>query len=503
MPNIEIPLTSGQYLSTFDFGNRQFSFNMFPNHAEAPGSLTPTKVQPPAGYEEFSSGAISNSGPYQGFAINPVAQSEQLYAYWNEVLYSISALGTVTAKDVNTVSTQGYAKMAWNRVDIMATTKGGDAYFYDETTTTNAPITDANFVTLRNGQPMAGVVYLDGYFIFATRERLFVSSLETVNRGRDFNTLDFIVPAYGIGDIVDLQVVDNLLWVIKAFSIEVYQNTGAANFPFSRVQSFTFDRGGSVTGRSIAVGDELYMLGRGQYESWGVYRVSGGRMEKISNDYIDGVLAQSEIPYSAFDQTISQKIFAVSHDGRFFIGFSQVINGGRSYFYDITESARVGFPVWHRRGRTDGAGQDRYFGLDGVQLYDRNLLLGQYSSGPEAVSAVCEFTPGVFTELGQDRVRYVSGAYLTNGSREVKVAKIFSRFKKNPGGNIYLSYSDDRVFSLTSMDSGIAMDSGFAEWRRFGQARSHYFLLANSSDLVTPAPDSQPFIIYELKGKAR
>lgn len=162
---------------------------------------------------------------------------------------------------------------------------------------------------------------LDGYHIVALKtastgtNRVLVSKVATGNKGTgegDFiefdTTVDYFTPEIDSDDLVDIQKHHNYLCVIGTKTIEFFYNAAIeAGSPFVRQENYTILLGaqqnvsanmGAVT---INNGDDIYFFANALYGSNGIYRIRDFKAEKISDDYIDMLLNNSQGVTSVVD----------------------------------------------------------------------------------------------------------------------------------------------------------------------------------------------------------
>ena len=494
MPKIQLQINQGNYVNDNDDGSNQFSFNLFPTFSEQAGSLTPTKVERTPGFAAFSSGISGGIGnEYGGFIVDKNPSTDVLYANFGDKLYQISTGGVATAQ-TGTIGGQNFAQMAINNAGIVAIVKGNNqAYFFDTATSTVTQITDATFLAIVGSDAIIGVVYLDGFFIFASATTLIASSLETVNKGRDFNINDIHEPNYKADQIRDLIINDGLMYVIGQESIEAYDTTGAAGFPFDRIESIILDKGGLTRGRATVINDQIYLIARDQSSPYGVYVIEGNRFRKISTDVIDKILEEEFLDTDPNLTSLDSKLFSMSHNGHSFCCLYLAKNTRRTFVYDVTESSRAGHNVWHRRSGLPG-NQD-YFPRDQVSIYNKELVLGEYI-GSNQFSGIATMDSSTSTELTNNVMRYVSAHYISNGMDEVKIKELTVRHKKTSTGNLYLHMSTDRGTTFSVLETKSM--SNTLVWDRLGQSEDFLFIVANGSTLTSPDANSNDVTLYGI-----
>lgn len=138
-------------------------------------------------------------------------------------LYRISSGGTATL--LGTVPNFDRVSMAGDGANIMIVT-GGDGYVWNGTTV--AQITDPDF-------PGADwVVYLDGYFVIGIGGEIWISDPYDPTA---WNALEFANAEASPDDIVGGIVEKRELFIGGQDTIEVWMNTGNADFPLERIPS--------------------------------------------------------------------------------------------------------------------------------------------------------------------------------------------------------------------------------------------------------------------------
>ena len=482
MPNIPLKINLGRYFDG-DGENRLLSTNMYPSFNQTDGTLSPTKARRTCGLAAFTT---TVTGAYAGYA---TLNSDTTVLYMNVGLrlFRVPSAGGAPVDEGGAVNIigSGWASMAYNPQEIMAVVKGGNGYFFDRSTTTTTAIADATYLAILGGGPCVAVVYIGGYFVFASETEVFSASLYTVNKGRNFSVNDTLLPEYKQDQIRDLLVVDDLLWVIKQTTIEVYQNTGEAGFPFNFV--YAIELGGCVHGRAIAQGSSVYLIGRQNDTPYGIYRITGRSITKISNDYIDMLLTFNSLDIDPFTQNQNQKILFMEHDGHKFIGV-YLSAQDRTFVYDETESSRVGTPVWHQRiSPNSNLG---YFTKDTINAYNKNLALGSITG----FAGVAEIQESTVTEFTLDVLRYFSTQYLENGIDKVSVKQLQIKAHSD-SGNVYLGFTVDRGLTYSILNS-VTLDSPIIKWARLGTHDIVGFIISNSPDLATPDANSSDLTVY-------
>lgn len=234
--------------------------------------------------------------------------------------YAVTTLGTVSG-------TSGPVSMSDNGTQLFVACNG-PSYIYNSQTNAFAQITDSDF-------PGAGTVsYLDGYFVFnePNSQKIWVTALLD---GTSVDPLDFASAEGSPDGVVGIIVDHRELWVFGTNSVEVWYNSGNADFPLSRIQG-AFNEIGCAAPYSIAKMDNgLFWLGKDARGQGIVYRANGYTGTRISTHAVEWQIQQYENMSDAIAYTYQQ-------DGHSFyvLIFPQA---NRTWVYDVATQA------WHER----------------------------------------------------------------------------------------------------------------------------------------------------------
>lgn len=183
-------------------------------------------------------------GPVRGM----LEVNETLYVVAGTKLYVVAADAAKT--EIGTIPGSDDVQMAGDGTNVVAVS-GGEIYVYDGLTT--GPVTDPD-------APLASsVVWTDGYFLFGelNTQQFFISGLGTPMA---YDALDYASAEWKPDNIVTPVTLRRTVYLAGTKSIEAQQNTGAADFPFSRYQDILIDVG--VAGRAAitTTNDTMFWL---------------------------------------------------------------------------------------------------------------------------------------------------------------------------------------------------------------------------------------------------
>ena len=254
------------------------------------------------------------------------------YVVSGQEVYKLTGL-TATPQLLGTVSGTGPVSIADNGTQIFfACNPAG--YIYNETTGVFAQITDPDFAGA------VTVAYLDGYFVFnqPNSQIIWVSQLLD---GTSVDPLDFASAEGSPDGVVGLISDHRELWVFGTDSVEVWYDSGAADFPLQRIQG-AFNEIGCVAAASIAKLDNgLFWLGTDARGQGIVYRANGYTGVRVSTHAIEYAIAQ----YGNISDAIA---YTYQQEGHAFYVLT-FPRGNATWVYDVSTQA------WHERaGWNDG-----------------------------------------------------------------------------------------------------------------------------------------------------
>jgi len=265
---------------------------------------------------------VVGTGPVRGLWV----LAGNMYVVSRDKLYKVTPAYVVTL--IGSVSgTSGPVSMADNGTQLFVACNG-PSYIYNSLTNVFQQITDPDF-------PGAVTVgYLDGYFVFnePNSQKIWVTALL---EGTQVDPLDFASAEGSPDGVVGIIVDHGQLWVYGTNSIEVWYNSGNADFPFSRIQG-AFNELGCAAAYSLAKMDNgLFWLGKDARGQGMVYRANGYSGQRISTHAIEWHIQQ----YGDLSDAIG---YTYQQDGHsFYVLIFPTAN--TTWVYDVATQA------WHER----------------------------------------------------------------------------------------------------------------------------------------------------------
>lgn len=315
-----------------------------------------------------------SGNPIRGF----YSRGTFIYAVQQGTLWEIASNGTATSRGtIGTIA--GRVCLSDNGTQLFLV-DGAKAYTYTYATTTFAEVTDADFP-----DGATTCTYLDGYMIVeeADTQNFWISAVDDATSwdGADFDNAD-----QNPDDIVRVYSDHGELIVFGEFSMEFWANSGATDFPFSRLTSIET---GLAAKWSVAKFDTSLVF------------LAQNRLGNVQVVMLNGYIPQ---PVSTPDLETLINAYTVKSDAT---AFSYRLNGHT--FYQIT------FPTEGKSWLYDGlsgvwseleSGSGRHLADLGVQ-YAGTTYVSDYASGK-----IYKLDPQMLTDNGASVRRQFVGRHI-------------------------------------------------------------------------------------------
>lgn len=348
-------------------------------------------------------------------------------------LYSVSQTGeavalgsTVRGSDLVSIDDNG---------DQLAIVNGTNGYIFAEDTGLQI-ISDTDFHAAES------VTYLDGRFIFdrsGTNEFFISDTLD----GTAYS--DLFASAEWKSDNV-VKVLNHLqqLYIFGETTTEPWYSSGAANFPFQRIEQAAVDRGIIGPHAAISEAQKLFMIGNDRI----VHQIAAGQIAPISTDALNEA-------WQKYPTVSDAHIFSFTFDGHKFIvvTFPSV---PATFLYDINTG------LWHERCSWDENGRSlgRWRINCAIAAYGK-VLVGDAFSGK-----VGYLDSNTFTEFGNTiQAELISPPIHSDGKR---VFMPWFELDIETGVGLPTGQGDDPQIMLSISDDGGRTWSDQEPWRSMG-----------------------------------
>lgn len=388
------------------------------------------------------------------------ASTGTLFAVAGTKVYSVSSAWVAT--ELGTINTgTGPVSIADNGLHVVFV-DGTDGFSWTIATSTFAEITDVDFLGADQ------VTFQDGYFIFnkPDSQQFYISELNAIT----FDALDIATSEGSPDDIVGLVSSNQRLIVFGKQSIEVYYNSGDADFPFTRIQGAVVDIG-CIAPFSIAKAQEMiYWIGGSDTGSGIVYRSQGDKPERISTSAIEAVIRSLTT-----DALATATAYTYQQGGHLFYCLNLPgINS--TWVFDAT----TGF--WHERTYLNLWSLDRHRAECHAVAYGKNVV-GDYETG-----VLYALDADAYTDNGTAIKRLRSSPHISSGGRLARHNSFQLDMETGVGTSGTGQGVDPKVMMRWSDDGGHTWSNEYQAdagkigkygtrviWRRLGMSRDRIY----------------------------
>jgi len=271
-------------------------------------------------------------------------------------LYKINTSYVATL--IGDVSGTGPVSLADNGTQLFIACNG-PSYIYNTTTGAFGEITDLDF------PGAVTVCYLDGYFVFnqPNSQLMWVTALLD---GTSIDPLEFASTEGSPDGLIAVASNFREVWAFGTNSIEVWYDSGAADFPLQRIQG-AFNELGCAAPFSVAKMDNgLFWLGRDRRGQGIVYRANGYSGVRISTHAVEWQIQQ----YADLTDAIA---YTYQQDGHsFYVLIFPTAN--TTWVYDASTQA------WHERaGFVNGAFTRHRSNCQ--MAFNNKIVVGDFENG--------------------------------------------------------------------------------------------------------------------------
>ena len=313
-----------------------------------------------------------------------------LYVVSGSEFYKVDTAYTTTK--IGDVTGIGPVSMADNGTQIFIACNP-DSYIYNVDTLGFAQITDPDF-------PGAVTVgYLDGYFVFnePNSQRVWVTALLD---GTSIDPLDFASAEGSPDGLVSLIIDHREAWLFGTNSVEVWYNSGEADFPLTRIQG-AYNEIGCIAPYSVAKMDNsVFWLGADARGQGIVYRANGYQGVRVSTHAVEFAIQQ----YGDLSDAVG---YTYQQDGHTFYVLN-FTNADTTWVFDAATGA------WHERAAYKQGDFKRHRGNNHAR-FNGDPHVGDYENGKVYV-----YSLDVYADDGAVQKWLRSWRALPTGSNNLK-----------------------------------------------------------------------------------
>jgi hypothetical protein len=379
---------------------------------------------------------------------------DDLFVVHRSTFFSVNNAGIATSRGT-LLSFTGHVGIADNGTQVMVV-DGTAGYIYTIATGAFAQITG----DFPNGATT--VTFLDSYFIVddpANPGRFYVSENSD---GTSWNALAYATAESNPDALVRVMAEKSLLGLFGEFSAEVWANTGALDFPFSRMQGGAVEWGLAARWSLCKFDDSLIWLARNRLGQVSVVAGSGaGGIQRVSTSDLDYLFST----YSAVSDAT---------------GYSYMLNGHPMYALHFPSVSRS----WLYDGKTGAWSVLESYGLTRHRTETATTFLGDIMVGDFENGRIYRLKPDVLTDNGDAIAREIISPHSFGTDDEQGFISEIRLDMETGLGTATGQGADPQIMLSLSRDSGhsfsterwtsagkIGQYRHRARWRRCGRAR--------------------------------
>lgn len=278
---------------------------------------------------------------------------------WNGTCYRVCDNDLIRVNRDNTitklgeVSGSGYCNFEYS-FDYLAINSKPYLYLY-------SPDKGLKQVTDSDLGNVYDVTWIDGYFMTTDGEFLVVTEL---NDPFAVNPLKYGSSEADPDPVNALFKLRNEVYALNRYTIEVFDNVGGENFPFSRIDGAMSTRGTLSASTCCMFIETIAFLGSGKNEPISVYLSANGSSQKIATREIDQILRN----YSE-EQLTNCLVESRVIDGHQWL---YIHLPDKTLVYDAAASQATSQQVWFFL--CSGFGENRYLAQNHVWCYDKWIV---------------------------------------------------------------------------------------------------------------------------------
>lgn len=205
------------------------------------------------------------------------------------------------------------------------------------------------------------VIWIDGYFMVTDGEFLIVTELLDPFQ---VNALKYGSSEIDPDPILALQKLNNEVYSIGRYTIEVYDNIGGELFPFQRIEGAVIQKGTVGTYTCCKFMDALAFIGSGRNEPVAIWIGATGQAQRISNREIEQIL--HEFTESELSTCLVEALMQDGHQWLYIHLPNQTL------VYDAAASQATSQPVWFKL--SSGLELSQYNAKNHVWCYDKWIV---------------------------------------------------------------------------------------------------------------------------------
>jgi hypothetical protein len=390
-----------------------------------------------------------------------------MFAVAGNKVYKINKTWTSTA--IGTLNTNsGRVGMIDNgkQVGIVDGT-GGYTYVIPDPKTT-PPLIPFNSINAPGFTGATNIVFQDGYGIVNTP----ATGQFNISGNYDltaWDALDFATAEGQPDDLVTVLDCQRKLWLFGTETTEIWWDSGAADFPFSRYGDTILEYGCAAAFSAVVYANTVIWLGSGQNADGVVWMANGLQPQRISNHAVESIIQ------GCGDVSLATAYAMQFHGHNFYV--LNLPNASSSLVYDISTQQ------WHEWAYLGATGQLERFRADSYCWFNHTHVMGDYQNGNLYAFDETVHTDNGTPIKGVRRSPYISADMKRVFHTRFDLAALMGTGLDGTGQGtaptVSLRYSDDLGHSWSTERTRplgqIGVYKNRAYWDRLGQSRSRVY----------------------------
>jgi len=382
--------------------------------------------------------------------------------------YEVNGDGSTTLRG-SLDQTQGVCTLAENGFQL-AICDQVNLYIFTYATNAFQKVVTANLPSAYS------VCFIDGYFIINRSPNSGIFQISNLYNGLVWNALDFATAESSPDSLLRVLNVSGQLWLQGTVSTEIYSNTGAASFPFTRISGAKIETGTIAPFASLSLDNSLFWINRDSNGIGIVFRAQGTRPQRISTEPIELRLQAAPDPStlrSYSRQIAGHLVYSITGGG-----METTLN------YDITTQQ------WFETAYLNEDGNyELHLVADSFYAFNKHLGIDRRNGNIYEISA--DYYSDNGDEIASDRIF----THLFDENQRFKIKNFTAGFETGVGTQTGADDSvDPQVVLYISRDGGKTWSAGRmmplaragkflarVKWDRLGQARQITFRLRITS----------------------
>lgn len=336
---------------------------------------------------------------------------------------------------------------------------------FSYTLATNALVEET--ADIGNTNPVWGQ-FLDQYFIaLCDNGSIYISALLD---GTTWDVLD-TAKAESSPDITRMIQADHgELWQFGDDSIEVWFNSGAADFPFEPIKGSTIQHGILYKYSVAALDNSLFFAGRGADGGFVIWRTDGYGPQRVSNHAVErsihalGALSSKPVAWAYKDH--GHSFYVLTFPGN-----------NLTWVYDATTG------MWHERSYLNGSTEEAHRGYCHVFVGGEDGATAAQLVGDRANGRIYKMDLSYLDDFGNAIRRERRAIHLADEQKRIFYKRLQLEIEAAAGA-FTLEYSNDGGGTFSSAITGRANFSNAGRvWDRLGSARDRVFRIRSTASI--------------------